>query len=224
MIVLIDADSLVYSCCWGVESKEEAFSKFDEHIHFIVNEIAEQYDVKAVKIFHGQEGTNFRKKIDETYKANRRKKKPDFYYDLSKYVKTVYEAISAKGEEVDDLVASTWRVYHLSGKDACIVTIDKDYKQIPNVLIFDYSEKRRGFHHITPQEAQHNFFTQMLVGDSGDNVKGVPGVGPVIAGRILEDAKSRIDYWRRVISTYKEKYPENGLEKAREAYKLLKIG
>ena len=224
MIVLIDADSMVWSCSYDCETKEDAYYKFDEHIQFIVNEIQDQYNIDKVMVFHGQEGRNWRKDVDPEYKANRKSaNRPEHYYSLSKYVKTAYEAISAKGEEVDDLVANTWKAYKLSGKDVMIVSIDKDYEQLP-CLLYNYSRKKRGFYEFTEDAAQHNLFKQMLTGDRADNVKGIPGIGPVKAERILSPCESRIDYWRCIISTYKEFYGENGLNEPRQQYTLLKLG
>ena len=224
MVVLIDADSLVYSCAYGVETEVEAMAKFDEMIMFIVNEIEEYYDVEYYYIYHGTKGRNFRYDVDPSYKANRKGERPEFYKTLSNYVRTEYEAIQAEGEEVDDKIARDWK--YLTGtesKDVCIVSIDKDYLQLP-ALIYNYSQNRRGFTMVTLEAARHNFFKQVLEGDGGDNVKGVPGIGPKKAERILEGCNSRFSYLRRLVSTYKENVAEKPLESLRKTITLLKIG
>ena len=222
MIVLIDADSLVYACCYVVETQEEAYAKFDEILMYIVNDIDEVYNVTDVKVFHGHTG-NFRYDVTPTYKAQRKSEKPEFYTKLSKYVKTAYEAISAKGEEVDDLVAKTWKLYKKLNWPVCIVSIDKDYKQLP-CLLYNYSKTKQTFTDISEAEARHNFWVQMLTGDRADNIKGVEGIGPKKAEALLEGCTGTISYARRVVSTYIEKYGPEGLKRAREAHTLLKIG
>ena len=222
MIVLIDADSLVYSCCYGVEDIDGAVDKFDQHIMYIVNDIDNVYPVDIVRVFH-RSVDNFRYDIDKEYKGNRKSEKPEFYHQLSDYVVKAYEAEMAIGEEVDDLVAREWKNYTDEGKEACIVSIDKDYLQLP-ALIYNYNIRSRGFRRVSEEEAERNFWLQMLTGDSADNVKGVPGIGIVKAKKHLQDAQYTFSYVRRVYALFKEKYADDGLKRFRETYKLLKIG
>jgi len=71
---------------------------------------------------------------------------------------------------------------------------------------------------ITKEEAELNFYSQMLIGDTSDNIKGIEGIGMVRAKRLLESSKNLF------ISTARE-YIKRGLKKQfitnRE---LLKIG
>ena len=229
MVVLVDSDSLVYSVPYGCVDIEEVKEKFDTVIRFIVNQIKESYEVDRVLIYHGATGTNFRKEIDSSYKAHRKSEKHEFYYDLSNYVKFVYGAVSAENEEVDDIIANEWRSLREQGIDSCIVSIDKDYKQLPNCLIYNYGKDRKtgdpkGFEFIDEEQARYNFATQMLVGDSADNIKGIKGVGKVGARRILDGATGTFSLFRRVASTYIEKYQENAREELMKSYNLLKIG
>jgi|SRR5210317_2527989 len=223
MVVLIDADSLVYSCSYGVETEVEALTKFDEVLMYIVNDIDEYYDVEFYYVYHGSRGRNFRYDVDENYKANRKGERPEFFKALSNYVRQEYEAISAEGEEVDDKIARDWRSLNEQGKEVCIVSIDKDYLQLP-ALIYNYSINRRGFTRVTEQMARHNFYTQVLTGDPSDNIKGAPGIGPKKAEKLLEGCTTDFSYLRTLVSTYKEKVPEKPLECLRKNITLLKIG
>jgi 5'-3' exonuclease len=223
MILLIDADSLVYSCSYGCETKEDALHKFDEHIQFIVNEVSEFYPVSQIVTYHGS-SNNFRNDITKTYKANRKhNNKPEYYHELSEYVTSVYNAISATGEEVDDVVARDWLGLNDGGHDVCIVSIDKDYLQLP-ALIYNYNQHRRGFTQVTPEQARRNFWTQMITGDAADNVNYLKGKGKVYAKRLLNDATNSYSHMRRVYSLFVEEYGNDAKEKFNECYKLLKIG
>ena len=73
MVVLFDADSLVYSSCCGVDDiLDEAIGKFDEIFMSIVNRLEETYQIERVITFNNSKG-NFRKLLDPNYKANRKK-------------------------------------------------------------------------------------------------------------------------------------------------------
>ena len=82
MILLIDADSLIFASCYRHREKptdakyfdtlEECVAKFDEQFMKIVNDLEEKYDVEKVITFNGSKG-NFRKLITKKYKANRKK-------------------------------------------------------------------------------------------------------------------------------------------------------
>ena len=82
MIILVDADSLIWSSCYrqkehpeddGLNTIEEAQLKFDEVFMKIINTIEETQEIDKVLTFAGARG-NFRKEISKTYKANRIKR------------------------------------------------------------------------------------------------------------------------------------------------------
>lgn len=229
MIVLIDADSLVYSCCFSAEDEQHAKDKFDKVLRIIVDDISVRCNIDSLVVYHGATGVNFRKEVDRTYKANRTQPKPDFYNSLSNYVKFSYDAVSAHNEEVDDIVARKWLEFKNNGQEVLIVTIDKDYKQLPDCLIFDYgldktTGESKGFFLTTEQSAERAFWTQMIVGDSSDNIKGVKGCGKVYAQKLLGDVTERFSMFRRTYYLYLEKYQEKASFEFKKNYKLLKIG
>ena len=118
MILLIDADSLVYSsCCKKRETPEddyhqtdisEARNKFDEQFMSIVNSLEEMYTIEKVITFNGSRG-NFRKFIGNKYKKNRTQEKPPLLFEMHQYVKTQYDSIVGYGVETDDMVARYWK-------------------------------------------------------------------------------------------------------------------
>jgi len=82
MILLIDADSLIFASCYRKRENPEdqkyytniadARNKFDEQYMRIVNDLEEKYTIDKVLCFSGSKG-NFRKLITSKYKANRKK-------------------------------------------------------------------------------------------------------------------------------------------------------
>ena len=58
------------------------------------------------------------------------------------------------------------------------------------------------------------FYTQILTGDSADNIVGLYKVGPVKAGKILDGAESEHELWDRCVDAY-DGDAERVLENAR---------
>ena len=223
MIVLFDIDSLLYSSSYGQESAADACNKLDEVYQSIINKIEDYHPIHSLINVGLPIGENFRVKLDKNYKANRKTEKPEFYKDVCDYAIEHYDLYQPRKEEADDLVARLWRQLTDIGEKVIIVSIDKDYKQLP-CLLYDYHYKRDGLYQISEEEALRNFFTQMIVGDTADNVNYLKGYGPKKAESILEGADSVYKYTRRVYTLFKEMYPSAARERFKTCHRLLKIG
>ena len=233
MIVLVDADSLVWSSTYKVKESpeddgwndiEEAKGKFDEFLMKIINDLEVDYDLDKVIIFNGAKG-NFRKAISSDYKANRTKREfPPILEELHQYVREQYDSISAVDEETDDAVAKYWKsTSDILGKyEVMIVSIDKDYKQLP-CLLYNYGIRHECLYDITEEEALQNFYTQMIVGDSADNVNYCKGYGPKFAEKHLSNCKTKYGYVKKVYELYLKIYAEEAKQKFVECYQLLKL-
>ena len=46
------------------------------------------------------------------------------------------------------------------------------------------------------------FYTQILTGDAADNIKGLHGIGPKKADKLLKDVTTEEDMWDTVIKAY----------------------
>ena len=188
MILLVDADSLIFASCYKKREfpTDEKFytdiddskAKFDQQFMSIVNKLEDMYSVDKVITFSGSKG-NFRKLITSDYKANRKAVDlPPLLNEMHDYVKDQYESVWGHGIETDDIVARYW--FELSneiGRDnVMIVSIDKDYKQFP-CLIYNYHYKHKVVLDISEDEALFNFYEQMIIGDTADNVNYFKGKG-----------------------------------------------
>ena len=234
MILLVDADSLAWSSCYRqrdnyndnpfYENIEDVISKFDEVLMSIVNKVEEYYPVNEVRVFNNSKG-NFRKQISKTYKANRKPIDiPPLLNDIHSFIRKEYNGQSGYGYETDDLVASTW--YKLSseiGRDnVMIVSIDKDYKQFP-CLMYDYNYRKQIVYDISELEALYNFYEQMIVGDTADNVNFCKGYGKKYAEKLLGDAVSHYQMTKRVYNLFREIYKGKARMKYIECYTMLKL-
>ena len=234
MILLIDADSLIFASCYRkrltpndspyYEKLSDATDKFDEQLMGVVNDLEEIYEIDKVLIFSGSLG-NFRKLITKKYKANRNnQQKPPLLNEVHAYVKEKHNSIYGYGVETDDMVARYW--YDLSnefGRDeVMIVSIDKDYKQFP-CLMYNYHYKHKVVYDITEEQAMYNLYEQMIVGDTADNVNYFKGKGKKFAEKYLADCSSHYQYTKKMYELFKEVHKGKAKQRYIECYNLLKL-
>jgi DNA polymerase-1 len=145
-------------------------------------------------VFDASERT-FRNELYADYKAHR----PDPPPDLIPQFALVRDAVAAfgvpsvelRGFEADDLIASYAHAMREQGGRVTIVSSDKDFMQLlgDGVAMLDPIKQKP----IGPAEVMEKFGVrpdqmvdaQALMGDSVDNVPGVPGIGPKNAAQLL---------------------------------------
>ena len=234
MILLVDADSLIFASCYRKRETpddelyytdiEDSRAKFDEQFMSIVNHLEDKYPIDKVLTFSGSKG-NFRKLITKKYKANRKKQElPPLLDEMHQFVKDHYDSIWGYGVETDDMVARYWKqISDDIGRDeVMIVSIDKDYKQFP-CLMYNYHYKHKEILDITEEEAMYNFYEQMIVGDTADNVNYFKGKGKRFAEKHFKDCTTKYQYTRKLYELFKQEYKGKARQKYAECYHLLKL-
>tara|TARA_R110001606_G_scaffold27492_1_gene87711 strand:+ start:120 stop:833 length:714 start_codon:yes stop_codon:yes gene_type:complete len=234
MILLIDADSLIFASCYRKRETPEdekyytdivdSRNKFDQQFMSIVNHLEEKYSIDKVLTFSGSKG-NFRKLLVKKYKANRKNQElPPLLNEMHLFVKQQYDSIFGYGVETDDMVARYW--YKLSKEfgrnEVMIVSIDKDYKQFP-CLMYNYHYQHKEILDITEEQALYNFYEQMIMGDTADNVNYFKGKGKRFSEKYFVDCETKYQYTRKLYELFKEKYKSKAREKYIECYNLLKL-
>jgi DNA polymerase I len=145
-------------------------------------------------VFDKSEKT-FRTEMYPDYKAHR----PDPPDDLRPQFKYVREAVQAfdlpsleqDGFEADDLIATYVREACEVGATATIVSSDKDLMQLvtDGVIMFDtMKDKKIGRAEVIEKfgvPPEKVIDVQALIGDSTDNVPGVPGIGVKTAAQLI---------------------------------------
>ena len=139
----------------------------------------------------------FRNRLYDAYKANR----PPPPEELIPQFALVREATEALGVpaielpdwEADDLIAAYAKTVSDKGGQVTIVSSDKDLMQLirPGVEMLDPIKQKP----IGPVEVMEKFGVtpdkmvevQALIGDSTDNVPGVPGIGPKGAAQLINE-------------------------------------
>ena len=234
MILLIDADSLIFASCYRKRENpdddlyyteiEDSRAKFDEQFMSIVNHLEEKYPIDKVLTFSGSKG-NFRKLITKKYKANRKKQElPPLLDEMHQFVKDHYDSIWGYGVETDDMVARYWKqISDDIGRDeVMIVSIDKDYKQFP-CLMYNYHYKHKEILDISEEEAMYNFYSQMIEGDTADNVNYFKGKGKKFAEKHFKDCTTKYQYTRKLYELFKQEYKGKAKQKFVECYHILKL-
>jgi DNA polymerase-1 len=139
--------------------------------------------------------TTFRNRIYDQYKAHR----PDPPDDLIPQFKLVRDATDAfnvcrierEDFEADDLIATYAREAERAGATVTIVSSDKDLMQLISARISMWDPIKQK--PIGAAEVMEKFGVgpekvvevQALIGDSVDNVPGVPGIGPKTAAELI---------------------------------------
>src|SRR6185437_987382 len=139
--------------------------------------------------------TTFRNRIYDQYKAHR-PEPPDDLIPQFKLVRDATDAfnvcrIEREDFEADDLIATYAREAEKSGHTVTIVSSDKDLMQLisDHISMWDPIKQKP----IGAVEVREKFGVgpekvvevQALIGDSVDNVPGVPGIGPKTAAELI---------------------------------------
>ena len=138
---------------------------------------------------------SFRNEMYDQYKAHR----PPPPEDLKPQFPMIRDAtrafslpcIDEEGWEADDLIASYAKAALAQGWQVTIVSSDKDLMQLiePGLDLYDTMNNRRlGAEHVVEKfgvEPAKLGDVLALMGDSVDNVPGVPGVGPKTASKLI---------------------------------------
>src|SRR5688572_14479951 len=145
-------------------------------------------------VFDKSEHT-FRNELYSDYKAHR----PDPPDDLRPQFPLIREAVRAfdlpcleqVGFEADDLIATYVREACDAGASGTIVSSDKDLMQLITdcVIMYDTMKERRiGIPEVIEKfgvPPEKVIEVQALIGDSTDNVPGVPGIGVKTAAQLI---------------------------------------
>ena len=179
---------------------------------------------------------NFREEVAtvKPYKGQRKAEKPHWFHAIGHYIYERYECKLANGIEADDLLCID---ASLDPENSVICSRDKDLRQMncwhygwecglqPEFPI-EYVEGA-GWLKLNERKKKVEgvgmkfFYSQMVTGDTVDNIPGIPGKGYKAAYKALCEAITTEECKGIVVGMYKEKYGEEALERFTEQAKLL---
>jgi len=91
------------------------------------------------------------------------------------------------------------------------------------VELYTFYWDYKGIEVVDNKTANEMLTYQLLIGDSGDNIKGVPRIGKVKADKLLK-GKSIIGQLRAIVEEYKNHFGNNYRAELKKNYALIKIG
>jgi len=157
----------------------------------VIREKAPEYLAVAFDL----KGPTFRHGMYKDYKANRPPMPADLIPQIP-YIKQVVEAhnilcLEEQGVEADDLIAAAARILARNDIPVVVVSGDKDLLQLVSdrISVWDPMSDRlmdpaavRAKYQVGPESLLDLF---ALIGDTADNIPGVPGVGPKTAEKLI---------------------------------------
>ncbi|MGH8196905.1 MAG: DNA polymerase I [Steroidobacteraceae bacterium] len=163
----------------------------------MLNKLLKEESPELIAVVLDAPGRTFRDELFEEYKAHR----PPMPDDLRSQIAPLVEAIPAlglpllriEGVEADDVIGTLAERAAKEGLDVVISTGDKDMAQLVNDRItlvntmFDTKLDRAGVKakfDVLPEQIVDYL---ALVGDTSDNIPGVPKVGPKTAAKWLNE-------------------------------------
>ena len=198
-VFLVDGSSGIFRAYWQSMNQDAKYNRRSDGLptgavrmfcimlwRILAEMKPEERPTHLAVVFDKSEKT-FRTEIYPDYKAHR----PDPPDDLRPQFQLIRDAVRAfdlpsiemAGYEADDLIATYVREARAAGATVTIVASDKDLMQLvgDGVLMYDTMKDR----HIGIPEVIEKFGVppnkvievQALIGDSTDNVPGVPGIG-----------------------------------------------
>lgn len=193
--ILFDADTPLFIAALENEDKEfeDALNAVKEYFVFVRS----VFQAKSLTLFLTL-GKNFRYDLYEDYKANRdRSKEPKYakalrHYCAEHFKNVVYQV----GFEADDLIVEAKK----KNSSSLLMAIDKDVLNAVPGRHFNY--KRREVVEVSEKQALVWPYLQAIVGDSSDNIKGIPKVGPVGASKIVNINMSEKEMWDSLVKAY----------------------
>lgn len=241
-LILIDANSLIHRCFHALppltNKKGEPTNALYGLSSVLIKIFREYKPDYAAAFFDRPEETN-RKKDYAEYKAGR-VKAPDELIEQIIKAKEVFRAFGIKtfelpGFEADDLIGTA--AERFKGKEEKIiiltgdldttqlvsdqenVTVETFKKGITEMMVYDEKAVRERF----GVEAWQVVDYKGLAGDSSDNIKGIPGVGPKTAVPLLNEFGTIEEIFKNIDEKDKRFKKFIGFEKEAIASKKLAI-
>ena len=177
-----------------------------------IESLAKSYKAGTI-IVCADGGSSYRKEIYPEYKANRKERYAEQteqeakefemfmaeFQDTLTLIKQKYPVFHFRGVEADDIAA--YITLNFDFDDCWLVSSDKDWDLLINDKVSRFSTVTRKETTVHNWDEHYDFEIEdyitfkCLTGDKGDNVPGVPGVGPKRAVQLMEQYGSVFDIY-----------------------------
>ncbi len=210
-LILVDGSSYLYRAYHAFPPLTNSAGQPTGAMYGVLNMLRSlilQYRPSHVAVVFDAKGKTFRDELFESYKSHR----PPMPDDLREQIAPLHEMVEAiglpllvvPGVEADDVIGTLAKQASAQGRHVLISTGDKDMAQLvePNVtLINTMTNTILGPEEVVtkygvPPELIIDFLA--LMGDSSDNIPGVPGVGEKTALALLQGIGSLEEIYNRL--------------------------
>ncbi|EKT57095.1 DNA polymerase I [Providencia burhodogranariea] len=198
-LILVDGSSYLYRAYHAFPPLTNSAGEPTGAMYGVLNMLRSlimQYKPSHVAVVFDAKGKTFRDELFESYKSHR----PPMPDDLREQIAPLHEMVEAmglpllvvSGVEADDVIGTLARQASQKGIPVLISTGDKDMAQLvePNITLINTMNNTI----LGPQEVEEKYGVPpeliidflALMGDSSDNIPGVPGVGEKTALALLQ--------------------------------------
>ncbi|MDH3871478.1 MAG: DNA polymerase I [Gammaproteobacteria bacterium] len=197
-LVLVDGSSYLYRAFHALPPLSNSRGEPTGAVYGVINmlrSLLAEYTPEHVAVVFDARGKTFRDDLFAEYKANR----PPMPDELAAQIEPLHTLVQAlglpllqvPGVEADDVIGTLARQASAQGMDTVISTGDKDMAQLVDRHVTLVNTMSHSV--LDPQGVQDKFGVPperiidllALMGDSSDNIPGVPKVGPKTAAKWL---------------------------------------
>ncbi|MBN1298785.1 MAG: DNA polymerase I [Actinobacteria bacterium] len=240
-IILVDSNNIAYRAFYALpQTIMTSTGQITNAVYGFTSmliKIIEDKKPDVIICAFDSKGPTFRHAVYDGYKATR-KKMPDELSNQISLLKEVasvmnIQSIEVDGYEADDIIATLARKCSKSFDEVIILSSDKDILQlvsgnikvlalkkgITDTFLFNSSEVENKFG-VEPERIKDLL---ALMGDSSDNIPGIPGIGPKTAADLLNKFKTVKGIYEYIDDLTNEKLKNLLLAQKEAAFKSLEL-
>lgn len=207
-LILVDGSSYLYRAYHAFPPLTNSAGQPTGAMYGVLNMLRSlimQYEPSHVAVVFDAKGKTFRDELFEAYKSHR----PPMPDDLREQIAPLHDMVvamgmpllSVSGVEADDVIGTLAKQAAAEGRAVLISTGDKDMAQLvtPDITLINTMNNTI----LGPEEVETKYGVPpsliidylALMGDSSDNIPGVPGVGEKTAQALLQGLGSLDDIY-----------------------------
>ena len=245
-LMVLDGNSILNRAYYGIRPLSTREGLYTHAVYGFITtlqRLLDEENPEALCVTFDRREPTFRHRADADYKAQRKPMPPELAMQLP-VMKQVLSAMSVPcyelaGYEADDLIGTISRKCQAAGWDCVIVTGDKDSLQLitdrTKVKLVSTRMGQTTTKDMTPETFReqygfdpiHMIDLKALMGDTSDNIPGVPGVGEKTAMALVQEYGTIDEIYRLLPDLHAKpaaiRKLTEGEESARHSYWLATI-
>ena len=214
-LMVLDGNSILIRAYYGIRPLSTREGLYTHAVYGVITtlqRLLDEENPEALCVTFDRREPTFRHRADAEYKAQRKPMPPELAMQLP-YLKQGRSAMNIpqydlSGYEADDLIGTISRRCEAAGRDCVIVTGDKDSLQLITDSTHVFNVKTRMGQtdtiEYTPERFREEYGfdpirmidLKALMGDSSDNIPGVPGIGEKTAKDLRVRFGTVADFYR----------------------------